>query len=189
MTGNPPSRKASEGQSRFERHLLSTGAFCYTSNRIELLGNKMKKMYIAAIKSFSCPGMEGFTFEYPLFSGFDKPYAPISSWSDSKRQSCVIFLDGKRGNTSTQQDPYISVSKRIYVGFSRFGLAHENPNGVFYVKSKLQEASEVITGKTYIFFGKDFFVQISLFNIPTNSTFNLDLFWEAVVDSFKLTEK
>jgi len=142
---------------------------------------------ITQTKTFSCPGMEGFTFEYPVFEGWE----PLGDWGERKGEyECSLYLknNGQAFITKpTELDPRIVVTKvnlpedESHLGTPKFfGLmtpaSESNPQGVTYD----------LLGTGLKFYTDTFGVRIQLPN--TSETFPKDLFFQTVIKSFKLTK-
>jgi hypothetical protein len=127
--------------------------------------------------TFSCPSMKGFTFDYPLYDGLDKPYV-----MEVSPQECIIILSGApKGvgkNTLFPSDaPQIQVQALITDGvFLPPPGAQKNINGVSYWELSGLDG--------YLFNG---YIKISTWNITglALTDFNRDVFWKTVIDSFK----
>lgn len=165
--------------------LLSTLAvagavyFVYNQKTNKMTANN-QTYQILETRDFSCPGMEGFTFEYPVFRGLEYILRPV------KENSCSIIIrpsDFKMPDnpdvrlelalrkisvTKTPKDPKtpLAIPDKIY----------QNPNGVSYV----------IQSQSRLFFAPDFYVDIDLSLVPNESGFSRDQFFQTVIESFKL---
>ena len=116
--------------------------------------------------------MEGFTFEYPVFKGWE----PSLDWQMTKENECVLYLsDSSLGapKVAPEAAPQIKVSKdQPHVAMQ------ENPHGVRY--EKLGEDK-------YFFNLAGFSVAVELLGVNEKYGFSKDVFWKRVIESFRLT--
>ena len=128
---------------------------------------------ISVVRDFSCPGMTGFTFKYPVFK--DWKAKSIEKKSDSE---CIIWLDGPA-------DIDFEVRPGITVELNRGGSRNDdirsdtpkNPHGVYYSKSI--DLLTFLDGNDLIYV-----------SIPGLSTYGFpsDIFSQTVIESFRFTK-
>jgi len=144
---------------------------------------------ITETKTFSCPGMEGFTFEYPVFEG----------WEAFKTEQAVTREIMKEGNDLFLKDPShciiplqkvtnVDSGPRIEVVLSpddgiRANAGEFNPNQVNY--EDVDAGSPVNAYVVFYIYPAKIAVQISVLDVGTD--FPKDLFFQTVIKSFKLT--
>jgi hypothetical protein len=128
--------------------------------------NKSSSPKIVETKTFSCPGMEGFTFEYPLLEGIKPGKAIFKSWPNGD-DICTLPLSDDKGIIVTKrrvkekQGPLPSDIPR-------------NPNNIYY--------TEQDQAKARVFYTTDLYVTVWLGAPPA---FPKDLFFQIVIKSFR----
>jgi hypothetical protein len=150
---------------------------------------KSMKYEILETRNFSCPSMMGFTFEYPVFKGWE-----ISSTKESKggggSDECFIMLNHPK-KISLETNPQIIITKQPYsekdFEIPAEAVSYPNPNHVPYIYTKEGALHE---GKNYGyvgFYGEDFKFWILLDGISEKSGFPTDQFFKTVIESFSFT--
>ena len=148
-----------------------------------------KKYEIVETKEFSCPGMEGFTFSYPVFKGWEVENVyegPISGLADER--VCTILLHDPAPASKVQKreepSPRIIIDKNPALGLGKSinFVSHINPSNIMYNPLLREE------GEGFVFYSETFGVKIFLLNIPENPGYSRDLFWKTVIESFKFIQ-
>ena len=143
-----------------------------------------KSPKILEIRDFSCPGMTGFTFKYPVFEGWEVKDVTKPS-SDQDR--CLVWLKWPNGSISPTVAPTIQVTKTaspkeiggLIPGFPG-PASPKNPQGITY---------DVWTETgAYHFFTANFEVKIELSGVSNalGEGFQEDLFFKTVIESFQV---
>ncbi len=131
-------------------------------------------------RDFSCAGMSGFTFKYPVFKKWE-----IKGIKNTAQNECAIFLSDevlKKNNINTEIVPQITVALTYYADKQNSSapsyLKDTNPNGVRYGKS----------GIGYDFWVGDssVVVKVGLVGVPTGQNFSKGQFFKKVIETFKL---
>ncbi len=155
---------------------------------------------IIETRTFSCPGMSGFTFQYPVFKGWEAGEPYIISGSDNK--ICEISLGPPYTGSSI---PTISVRiishwESGYTLKERYWFSYkmkeaQTPRGIRYLPMHLEEESrhsifgnKKIPDTIQFEVAADRHIRISLFGIPDGSGFSCDAFWKTVVESFRVIQ-
>ena|GEM_PF-3579542 len=147
--------------------------------------NKIENYKIIETRDFSCPGMIGFTFKYPVFEGLE-----VKEIEMVDENTCIIFLNEPIINSDKvlppnviippTPAPWIQVTKMIIDIVPN--MDKKNPQGVLY---KLIQADNL--QKKYVeFLIKDFVLCIELIGINEKFNFSKEIFWEIVISSFKV---
>ena len=138
---------------------LGAVAVMYRDNLMSLF-SKSPNYEIVETRSFSCPGLEGFTFEYPVFKGWE-----VKEMKNTNINECSISLEnGKNAQIKVSKDqPHVAIQ--------------ENPHGIRYEK---------ITEDKYFFNLASFSVNIELISVNENYGFSKNEFWKQVVESFRV---
>ena len=126
---------------------------------------------VVEYRDFSCPGMTGFTFKYPVFEGWE-------GVDLSKTDQMIPTLDEScqmKFNQESYKDSFsIDITKTPHP--TSMGPAFYTDNPVSYSKSK----------NIRYFESKEFSVSIQVYNDPNH--FPSDVFFQTVIESFKLTK-
>jgi hypothetical protein len=127
-------------------------------------------------RDFSCPGMTGFTFKYPVFEGWEVKSIDMVKSVPGPVSVCIISFNNDKLT--------ISVSKTSKLGLNTLKdhsdiptlKSIKNSNGVLY--NQLDNPASVQ------FYTADFGV-----NIEQNPNyFYRDIFFKTVIESFRLTK-
>jgi hypothetical protein len=177
-----------------------------TKNRIVEIGKEIKQInntlpniigteppVIVEYRNFSCPGMTGFSFQYPVFKGwdFDEPKKSITGL-------CDIALK-KEASTDAKADqvdkPKIIVEQKLYsktdFEIPAEAVSYPNPNGVPYIYTKEELSGGDYASSHYgyaIFYGKEYKYYIDLDNLSEKIGFPSNDFFKKVIGSFKFTK-
>jgi len=148
-----------------------------------------KKPKILETRDFSCEGMTGFTFKYPVFENWENVSIEpvIIETLETKEGTDVDFFDPNSciisirwsGNTGIQPTPIISIeiSKldlREFKNLERSPVKL-NPNKIQYWRDD----------KSVEFYGDSFGVRIKAFSKDEHSP---DFFFQTVIESFRMIE-
>ncbi len=132
------------------------------------------------IRDFSCPGMSGFTFNYPVFKGWKiEPYEAFAK----EVNLCDLKITTLNGTVVIM---IIQKTGKNYPGMTRtqIGSKIKNSNGVEYSEIKIATQALVPNQKAaYEFYGSDFSMIIGILHtieFPNE-------FFRTVIDSFKFT--
>ncbi len=130
-------------------------------------------------RDFSCPGMSGFTFKYPVFEGWsmhiEKLSDPVSPGGGGAKQTCAIVISHPNLDTKVRMEIYISQETGIKAKFAR---DTKNTHGVYYL---------VLKDKTIVdFIGNDVITKITNRHNWPELGFSRDIFLQTVIDSFRL---
>ncbi len=134
--------------------------------------------HIVETKRFECGGMAGFTFEYPVFRGWE-----VTATKANNDGSCSLFLSDAalvEAHRMTEVAPQILVRVVPEVNLltlSQKNPIQENPNGVSYVRQD---------DGIY-----DFGITKGLVSLETLGTsdelgFSRDIFFKQVVQTFEI---
>lgn len=150
---------------------------------------------IIETRDFSCPGMSGFTFKYPVFKGWE-----VLSVEYSKSQAkCTILLNDTNlveNGINTEIAPQIQVSVKDTIG-GKYSESKEgdkytifsyppNPYGINYIDFAV-DSNEARTMAYAFDFTKDKDVIIATAGVPYDKYgFSRDLFFKTVIESFEL---
>ena len=141
---------------------------------------------IVEIRDFACPGMTGFTFQYPVFEGWE-----IRGTRTLTNNECVIDLDfpvdfqidlSKKRNALVEPAPQIIVKKISSQPLAR--KFDHNPQGIPYLP--VENARRQSTGVEFYMNGSG--ISIELLAINESFGFLQDTFWQTVIESFRVTE-
>ena len=125
---------------------------------------------ILETREFSCPGMTGFTFKYPVFRGWEVKDVTKPS---SNQDRCIVWLNWP--NTIRLDDtPRIVVLIEPIPGIP-------DKNGIVQDKAKVYSDAARKS-----FNAKTFFVNIDISSIPDKNGFSHDQFWKTVIESFQV---
>lgn len=142
---------------------------------------KKSNYKVVETRDFSCPGMTGFTFKYPVFEGWEPmkgsgeedglPEAPLQSEFE-----CIILLQSPK-----EYDlPTGSIAPQIKVTKDQPRVATiKNPHGILY---------ENFGADDYYFNLAGFSIDIKLISVGERYGFSKDVLWKQVMESFKLTQ-
>jgi len=157
---------------------------------------------IGETKTFSCPGMEGFTFEYPIFKGWY-----LKKFVSNNQLECfakfTILPDGLPSPTAgsgikVTKIPELglkTVEKNKVSGIPSPGSVN-NPNGIRFEGDTLTDIidsdelaiKKMAEGANYLqFYLDDFGVRIE--PVATGKGFSKSLFFQTVINSFRATEE
>ena len=129
---------------------------------------------IVETKTFSCPGMEGFTFEYPVLS-------KVKEIAKTGENECSIIFTEKLNEFS---EPEIMVRSSKMEGEKT--TKNVNPQGISYVIGNMNAIDgpdvEVLT-----FYPDGFRVEITVMGIETKDPL-LTAIFQTVINSFRLTK-
>ncbi|MBI2409966.1 hypothetical protein HYV30_02915 [Candidatus Kaiserbacteria bacterium] len=169
--------------------ILTALTFFY---RLEIMSmfSKSTEPEIAETRDFQCEGMEGFTFKYPVFKGWEVSLIRNISevWDidvfknkkgmNSGPEKCEILLSGASLNrpekVKEEFQPRILVQQdQPHVAIS------ENPHGIRYEK---------LSEDKYFFNLSSYAVNIELLNINEKYSFPKEIFWQQVIESFKIVD-
>ncbi|MEO8637480.1 MAG: hypothetical protein ABI430_01095 [Candidatus Taylorbacteria bacterium] len=151
---------------------------------------------VTEMRDFSCQGIDGFTFRYPVFSGWDFNRVMEDTTVKTNGQECLIFLNDRHSQeVSAMFKADISVSKFPY-GKNDFeipveAISHPNPNNIptWYMKENNSNGDYSPDHFAYVvFYGKDYKYYVNL-NISAESGFPVEQFLKTVIESFKILEK
>ncbi len=152
---------------------------------------KSSKYEIVETSDFSCPGMTGFIFKYPVFKGLE-----VKKIEMSDKSACQVFLNEPVINANEDLSlgiiippphtpaPRFQVTKNIADGLP--SVDAKNTQGVFY---KLVRSTGDPLHEYILFLGKDFVININLFGIDEKFSFSKDIFWKSVIESFNFTNQ
>jgi len=131
-----------------------------------------KQPKIVETKTFSCPGMEGFTFEYPVFEEWGK-----AEVSQATKTSCVLTYYYTGTQKEFRQSPIEIPINLLDTRFKDMRIPSiVNPNKIPY------EISD--DNATFYIRPQDFNIKIVLAN--TNNSFPRNLFFQTIIDSFRI---
>ena len=148
---------------------------------------KYSKKFInpLSLKEFSCPGLTGFTFKYPLLKDFNSSVV----MHDEGKQNCIVLFKGNR----LPSDLYIQMRVEIIyydiVPDISAPNIKTNPMQVKYDGLPKSDPKQQTLDLSRQFYGPDFLVKVSLSDITGRSSFNMDLLWRSLIDSFQFTPK
>jgi hypothetical protein len=147
--------------------------------------NQSSSYEIVETRDFSCPGMTGFTFKYPVFKGWE--VATVDT-AFQKKGECTIFLDHPQEIT-LESYPQIIITKAPYSD-KEFEAPPVTPNknNVPYIYTKEDSLFEVKNYGYVIFYDKDLKYWVSLDGISEKSGFPTEQFFKTVIDSFTTLE-
>jgi len=119
-------------------------------------------------EKFSCPGMKGFTFVYPLFENFGGPFTA----KGEKPQECTVFFVDAVLDLPLSA-PQMKV-KQVVLASTAHVVA---PKGS--AKNSHQTYYTRLSSDEYEFFSTKaaFVVCVSLINIPNSGGFDRPVFW------------
>ncbi len=136
---------------------------------------------ILETRDFSCPGMEGFTFKYPVFEGWE----PSLDWKKTDQAECVLYLSDPTLRTP-EATPQVRVSKLYVAGMpgkmeSPPYLSKTNPNNIKYSSDE---------GNVEFWDGISALVRIEILaaSVSGQYGFSHQIFFQTVIESFKLIE-
>ncbi len=153
---------------------------------------------ITEIREFSCEGMTGFSFKYPVFKGWE-----VKSVQKTSENGCTIWLNHPNG-IEFEVPPQINIAKIIDLNpeidtlsgkpyhnpaYVSVTPVKKNPQGVdynfVYDPSLYVEGHEPEPGEwDYIhFYGDKFGVRIWVFSISEEAGFSVDDFAKEIVKS------
>lgn len=143
--------------------LIVSGSVGYliSSYYIKYISNLKPK--ILETRDFSCPGMTGFTFKYPVFLGWEVKKIERELEIDE----CHIYLNQPK-NVQLEISPQIIVSIELIPGIP------DNDKAKIYSDTSRRS-----------FNAKTFFVNIDISSIPDDFGFNPETFWKTVIESFR----
>ncbi|MBI2409965.1 hypothetical protein HYV30_02910 [Candidatus Kaiserbacteria bacterium] len=142
--------------------IAGTLGFMYRQQIMSLL-TKNTAPEIVEVRDFQCDGMEGFTFKYPVFKG----------WEASEKVECI--------DSASARSNLFEV--HIIKGKDWDFETLENPSGIVYGRVYSSEEESAI------FLGKESDVIVTLKNADNpEKSFSKDLFWQQVIESFKIVE-
>ena len=118
---------------------------------------------ILETRDFSCPGMTGFTFKYPVFDGWEVKKIERELEIDE----CHIYLNQPK-NVQLEISPQIIVSIELIPGIP------DNDKAKIYSDTSRRS-----------FNAKTFFVNIDISSIPDDFGFSPETFWKTVIESFR----
>ena len=130
---------------------------------------------ILETRTFSCPGMEGFTFEYPVFEGWE--------YSETDPKTCGLSLS-KGGYTYLKVQVLPDHDEELPTT-----LLGTNPHGLHYL---------AYADKIQFSLGNDANpsrILIKLMSLPVKENrsditgFSRDAFWKTVIESFRVVGK
>ena len=136
------------------------------------------------IRDFSCAGMTGFTFKYPVFKGWEpRSNGGLTTKSD-KVSVCEIPLNRPDG-ILFEIPSVITVRKQPY-GKDDFEIPAEavsnlNPDGIMH-----RHVNDEISGTFEVFYAPGFKVYIEVQSVSTENGFSTQQFFQTVIDSFRL---
>lgn len=142
---------------------------------------------IVETKSFSCPGMSGFTFEYPVFEGWKPGKPSLKLPPDSTTNGigvpdrCRIAL-GTLGNLGMTNSVEVSVYRSDTRGKDLLPgtVIEKNPQSIPYLPMEdgYKFFTDYSAGNT---------VGIEIFGV-FNKSFSKDIFFQTVIGSFRLVK-
>lgn len=160
---------------------------------IFMFAKKDKVNYkIVETKDFSCEGMTGFSFSYPVFKGWEVKGTQNEKYRnpDYKGEMCHIWFNWPE-NIKFEVPPQLVIEKRTDFHLVETEKLERNPNGVPY--NFVFDPSNYVSGykqKTgqwdYLqFYGPDFGVKFWPLVSGDGYGFSSDVFIEGIIKSFK----
>ena len=159
--------------------------------------SKTSEPKILETRSFSCPGLEGFTFEYPVFKGWEflaaKKTDPSACRIDLSSANIKAANESKinSGSPKLQFFPSIQVSQsNSFIPPLAVSANIKNPHSVYYLGDVInsfrgQPITEVNNSVEFYFDGKDVKIQLVLSDDEYGSGFNRKQFFQTVIESFR----
>ncbi len=154
-----------------------------------------KKDDIVATKTFSCPGLSGFTFTYPVFKEWqDQPAARITGGTE---ETCLQYFAFGNKDADPEQIAFpLKVTKKEKTNQNVIYPApgiEKNQYGVLYVYltqtplSPQNDLESLRPGEPYgvFFYGNNFDIEITMKPSPTDDSFPKDVFFKQIADSFQ----
>lgn len=140
------------------------------------------KSEIIETRDFSCPGMEDFTFKYPVFKGW-----ALSEPKLSKENRCSIVVNEEGVNTLIKREIEILIAKNSPSELQdQNNTSQFNPNNIPFIYTKENSVFEIENFGYVSFYLKNIKVWVSFIQLSKNDGFPVDRFFQTVVESFKL---
>ena len=162
------------------------------------MGLFSKQPKIVETKTFSCPGMEGFTFEYPVFEGWEVKEIKQPA---GETTFCYIILNSPKPLQldSSSRTPYsqIALSQRPafinpdpndHVRTDAYWSEGKNSHNIDYGTIVEAENGKRFNNGLWFAIGDRSVVRLELYGILENDNFPRDLFFQTVINSFRLTK-
>ena len=164
--------------------LIVSGSVGYliSSYYIKYISNLKPK--ILETRDFSCPGMTGFTFKYPVFEGWEIKEIRPNNIHLNEPDKCNIYLNWP-GYIKFEVPPAIYVHKQTRDSNVDFEIlaeaaSNKNPNGIPHIYTE-----DAARGNFTTFYIPGFKVHIELGSYSEQHGFSKEIFWKTVIESFK----
>ncbi len=147
--------------------------------------NRTSNAEVLTITDFSCDGMTGFTFKYPIFKGCEPSLARKITATNN---ICNIFLNHPK-EIQFRRPSQIIIIKRTYAEDHDFEIPADavskspNPNGIPYIYRDDAKSGNFVT-----FYAKDFKVYVEVQSVSENLGFSKDIFFKMVIESFQIQD-
>jgi len=138
--------------------------------------NNSSQPKIVETKTFSCPGMEGFTFEYPVFEGWETTSADYVKRSGLPNYCGVLYLKPPQLVDQNSIEIY-KTPRNSKIDFEIPAGAIKNSKEIPYTYLKNQYATFYIPGNI---------VQIESKLASGKDDFPRDVFFQTVINSFRV---
>ena len=142
------------------------------SGYLSYKNTKLVDKNVVEYKDFSCPGMTGFTFKYPVFLGYEVKKAEMYD-----ENTCNVFLNNSQPGVGNSG---FSIYKEPKSGNPTLSQK-KNSNNVLYniIKAEAPGSKDKLQ-----FYSQDYNVVIT--SLPQGMPLQ-DQFFQTVIESFKLT--
>ncbi len=146
---------------------------------------------ILETRTFSCPGMEGFTFDYPVFEGWEsithvenQTEKDITVVPVEEYDTCKIKIS-RTGENYTRFVMQVTMGENLNLRTDKFLLGRNN-NAIRYIPADKNNNS------VYFLVGEIPGVLVELFDLSMKRNtrtpgFSRDIFWKTVTESFRMT--
>jgi hypothetical protein len=137
-------------------------------------------------RQFSCKGIGGFTFSYPVFEGWESP----GFFPEKGDGACVMYMEHPDG-ISFEIAPQVRVDKIKGLVAQKGSSLKKSAQGIAY--DFVYDPSLYVAGHkpepglwNYLeFYGKEFGVRIEIMSVSLEYGFSLELFVQKVVETFR----
>lgn len=149
-------------------------------------------------RDFSCSGVVGFTFQYPVFKGWEVKDIATAILLNSTRNECTITLNIPNipKDIAATSVAEIIVTKSEYTKndfeIPSAAVSNLNPAAVptWYTEEDISSKDYAPSHYAYVvFYGKEFKYFVSLNGISSKMGFPVDQFFKTVINSFAISNK